>query len=308
MLCSYYTTKPAQKASLLWSSCTSFFDNILSFLHLLPCLGIIGLAAIFQDSFFGVIQECPFGIELRMEVDLYNHIIEGTFLARPNRFVAHVQVQGETEIAHVKNTSRLKELLIPGARVFLEDCSMDKQRKTKYSLIAVCKGGQVVNIDSQIPNAVIYEGILDGKIDALQNISELKREVQYKSSRFDLAFVQKGQPGFVEVKGVTLEKDGVAAFPGAPTTRGEKHILEMMDAVQNGYLGYIIFLIQLQCVQSLCLHWNIDQNFANALLRAKNAGVNILAYNSVVSPNKIEIQHEIPIDFCFRDTSEFMMK
>ena len=241
---------------------------------------------------------------------MYHKIIHGTFLKRPNRFLAHVLIDGKEEIAHVKNTSRLKELLLPGAKILLEDHASNPNRKTKYSLVAVWKGAQLINIDSQIPNATVYQGILDGKVEALKNITTLKKEVQYKNSRFDLAFEQDGihglQKGYIEVKGVTLEHNGIVAFPGAPTTRGVKHIIEMVDVVQNGYLGYIIFLIQLTGVQALRFHLSMDKQFAEAMVYAKENGVHVLAFDSIVTENDIAMNLPIPIDFTLRETTEFL--
>ena len=241
---------------------------------------------------------------------MYHNIIQGIFLKRPNRFLAHVLVDGKEEIAHVKNTSRLKELLVPGARVFLEDNSSKPTRKTKYSLISVWKGDQLINIDSQVPNTAVYQGILAGKVAPLRDVRALKTEVHYKNSRFDLAFEQAGangmQKGYIEVKGVTLEHEGFVAFPGAPTTRGVKHIHEMVDAVQNGYLGYIIFLIQLTDVQGLRFHFSMDQKFAEAMVYAKDHGVEVLAFDSIVTKNDIVMNQPIPIDFTLGETTEFL--
>lgn len=228
---------------------------------------------------------------------MYNNIVEGIFLKRPNRFIAHVLIGQKEEIAHVKNTSRCWELLVPGARVLLEDNSMKENRKTKYSLIAVYKNDLLINIDSQIPNEVVYNAIVDGKVCGLEHISDLKREVKYKNSRFDMAFVKDGQKGFVEVKGVTLEQDGIVMFPGAPTTRGEKHVLEMIDAVENGYLGYIIFLVQIENIKEFRLHWEMDEKFSRAMVLAKKSGVHIQAYDSMVFRDKLILNHRLPLNF-----------
>lgn len=236
---------------------------------------------------------------------MYNRIVEGVFLTRPNRFIAHVLIDGREEIAHVKNTSRCWELLIPGAKVLLEDNSLNKNRKTKYSLIAVYKNNILINIDSQIPNEVVYNAILDGKVFGLEHISNLKREVKYKNSRFDMAFVKDGQSGFIEVKGVTLEKDGIVMFPGAPTTRGTKHVLEMIDAVENGYLGYIIFLVQIENIKEFRLHWKMDEKFSNAMVLAKKNGITIQAYDSMVFKDKLILNHQLPLNFENKDPIVF---
>lgn len=245
-----------------------------------------------------------------LEANLYNKIVTGTFLKRPNRFIAHVLINGKEEIAHVKNTSRMKELLKPGTKVLLEDNSSNINRKTKFSLISAWKGDMLINIDSQVPNSVVYKGILDGKVEELKNISSLKPEVKYKNSRFDIAFEQNtpegNRKGFIEIKGVTLEHNGYVAFPGAPTTRGVKHVLEMADAVKNGYLGYIIFLVQLTGIKGMCFHMSMDKNFAESMVFAKENGVQILAYDSIVTENDIVMNKAVPIDFSLRETTEFI--
>ena len=172
-------------------------------------------------------------------------MVRGIFYQRLNRFVAEVYIDGQKEKVHVKNTGRLKELLIQNVEVLLEE-SNDPNRKTKYSLIAVKKGERWVNIDSQAPNTVAYEAILDGKIAEIGTVQKLKKEVKYGDSRFDLYFETQEERGFIEVKGVTLEKDGVAVFPDAPTSRGTKHVLELMKAVEEGYKGIVLFIIQME--------------------------------------------------------------
>ena len=159
----------------------------------------------------------------------YEKVIEAIFLKRPNRFIAHVLINGKEEIVHVRNTGRCEELLIPGARVILEDCSHNKNRKTKFSLIAVWKGHMLVNMDSQIPNAAVFKAIKENRIVCLENLKHMKREVTFGNSRFDIYFESEKEKGFIEIKGVTLEDNKIAMFPDAPTKRGTKHVLEMIE-------------------------------------------------------------------------------
>lgn len=178
----------------------------------------------------------------------YGEIIQGQFSKRINRFIAEVFIEGVKERVHIKNTGRLKELFIPEADVLLER-SNNPDRKTKFSLVAVDKNGQWVNIDSQAPNKVAFEALQNGKISEFGLVNTIKREVTYGASRFDLYFEQGEQRGFIEVKGVTLERDGVCSFPDAPTTRGTKHVLELVKAVQEGYTCAILLVVQLKGCQ-----------------------------------------------------------
>jgi len=207
-----------------------------------------------------------------------------------------VIVDGQEEIVHVKNTGRCREILQEGATIILEKAT-NINRKTKYSLIAVYKGDVLVNIDSQVPNMVVYEGILDEKIEEINNVTKLSREVCYGNSRFDLYFESNGKKGFIEVKGVTLESDGIALFPDAPTERGCKHVYEMIKAVEEGYAGYIFFLIQLKGVRYFTPHVIRDPKFAMALKLAREKGVTILAYDSVVLEDEITIG--VPLEIVF---------
>lgn len=227
----------------------------------------------------------------------YTLMKKATFLERPNRFTARVAIEGREEVVHVKNTGRCREILQKGCIVILEK-AVKKERKTGYSLIAAYKGDVLINIDSQVPNLVVYEGLLEGKVKELPPITRAAREVRYGNSRFDLAFESDGHKGFIEVKGVTLEQEGIALFPDAPTERGRKHVLEMVKAVEEGYLGVILFLIQMKGIQYFTPNELQDPKFAEALKYATAKGVQILAYDSVVTedgiimgdPVKVEIQ------------------
>ena len=227
---------------------------------------------------------------------IYKKVIEAIFLKRPNRFIAQVLIDGKEEIVHVKNTGRCKELLLSGARVILEDCSHNPNRKTKYSLIAVWKGDMLVNMDSQVPNAVIFDALKTNKIPEFQKLEFIKREVTFGDSRFDIYFESPMEKGFIEIKGVTLEDNGIAMFPDAPTTRGTKHVLEMIEAVREGYRGVILFLIQMNGPKLFRLNWQMDKEFSKAVNLASKNGVEILAYDSIVRNNSISIDKPIEID------------
>jgi len=224
---------------------------------------------------------------------IYTNIVEGFFIDRPNRFIANVDINGAIETVHVKNTGRCREILIPGARVILERAK-NENRKTKYSLIAVYKGDMLINIDSQVPNLVAYEGVLNGKIEEVGIPAFLKREVRYGNSRFDLYFEDGDRRGFIEVKGATLEIDKVVKFPDAPTKRGTKHVYELIDAASNGFEAYVLFIIQMKGVEHFEPNTIMDKAFGEALYKAANSGVKILAYQCNVVENGIEIDSSVP--------------
>ncbi|WIV12644.1 DNA/RNA nuclease SfsA [Proteiniborus sp. MB09-C3] len=226
----------------------------------------------------------------------YTKTVEGIFLKRPNRFIAQVLIDGKEETVHVKNTGRCRELLIPGVKVILEDCSHNPSRKTRYSLIAVWKGDMLVNMDSQVPNAVVFEALREGKVKVIENISYLKREVTFGNSRYDIYYESKNQKGFIEVKGVTLENNHISMFPDAPTERGAKHVLEMIEAVKEGYRGALFFLIQMKGPNVFRLNWQMDKVFSEAVKLASENGVEIFAYDSIVSENGIIIDKPVKID------------
>lgn len=226
----------------------------------------------------------------------YEKIVEAIFLKRPNRFIAHVLIDGVEEIVHVRNTGRCKELLIANARVLLEDCSHNLNRKTKYSLIAVWKGNMLVNIDSQIPNAAVFNALNENRIAGLENLDHIKREVTFGKSRFDIYFESKAEKGFIEVKGVTLEENHIAMFPDAPTERGAKHVLEMIQAVKEGYKGIILFLLQMKGPNLFLPNSVMDKKFSDALKLAHKNGVEILVYDSIIKENSITLDKPVPVD------------
>lgn len=224
----------------------------------------------------------------------YNHIIQGIFIKRINRFVAHVWLDGIEEVVHVKNTGRCKELFIAGTTVILEK-AQNPERKTRFSIIGIYKGNRLINIDSQIPNYVVFEALQSGCISEIADIDKVKKEVTYGNSRFDLYFESAGCKGFIEVKGVTLEDDELVMFPDAPTVRGTKHVLEMIKAVENGYMGCIFFLIQMKGVKSFSPNSKTDPIFSAALQLAAQKGVILLAYDSLVREDEILIGDRVDI-------------
>lgn len=216
----------------------------------------------------------------------YNNMVSGIFLARPNRFIAHVEIGGKEEICHVKNTGRCKELLIPGARVWCQQFDNSK-RKTKFDLIAVEKGDRLINMDSQAPNAATKEWLLAG---GLGEISELKGEYTHGDSRFDFSFMKDGRRCFLEVKGVTLEHDGVCAFPDAPTERGAKHLRGLTKLAREGYGAYVLFVIQMADVKYIHPNDATDPNFGATLREAAKNGVQVLAVDCAVAENSMELR------------------
>ena len=202
----------------------------------------------------------------------YSNMVPGKFLARPNRFIAHVEIDGNTEIVHVKNTGRCRELLPLGAEVWCHK-SDNPNRKTKYDLITVRKGERLINMDSQAPNIAAGEWLRSG---GLGEIAHLKAEAFHGDSRFDFAFEKDGKSCFLEVKGVTLENDGVCAFPDAPTERGAKHLKGLTQLAQEGYGAYVLFVIQMADVKYLHPNDATDPAFGKALREAAAAGVEIL--------------------------------
>lgn len=215
----------------------------------------------------------------------YSRIIKGKFISRPNRFIAYVNILGDTELVHVKNTGRCKELLIPDAVVYLS-VSDNPARKTKYDLIAVEKATQggvvLINMDSQVVNDVAEEYLKEQFPNAT-----VRREVTFGNSRFDFYIEEKDRRIFCEVKGVTLENKGVVSFPDAPTSRGVKHLKELITAKEQGYDAFVLFVIQMENVKYLTPNDITHKEFGDALRKAKNSGVEIIAINSFVSPDTI---------------------
>lgn len=228
---------------------------------------------------------------------IYQNIEKGIFLERPNRFIAKVNINGKEETVHVKNTGRCKELLIKGCTVYLS-VSDNPNRKTSYDLIAVEKYREnksplLVNIDSQIPNDVTEEFLKQGNIFSKKAV--IKREVKYGDSRFDFYIEDGKEKAFLEVKGVTLEQDGVAMFPDAPTLRGIKHINELVKAKKEGYGAYILFVIQMKEVSLFKPNVVTHKDFADALKYAKENGVKIMAMDCAITENSIKIDSSVRV-------------
>lgn len=222
----------------------------------------------------------------------YNNIVSGRFLERPNRFIAYVELEGRRERVHVKNTGRCRELLLPGAVVYLEK-SDNPGRATAYDLVAVQKGEQIVNIDSQAPNKAVREW-LDKKV-FFPDLRLIRPETSYGSSRLDF-YLETGQEKiFMEVKGVTLEQDGVVSFPDAPSDRAVKHVEELMAAKREGYRVFVMFVIQMRKVKLFTPNRKTHPEFAEALSRAAEAGVELLAYDCSVTESGMEIDSPVRV-------------
>ena len=221
----------------------------------------------------------------------YANMVAGKFLARPNRFIAHVEIDGQLEICHVKNTGRCRELLIPGVRVWCQK-SNNPARKTQYDLICVQKGSRLINMDSQAPNAAAKEWLLQG---GLGSIDDLKPESFHGSSRFDFSFSKDGIPCLLEVKGVTLENDGICAFPDAPTQRGARHLRHLTQAAKDGYSCFVLFVIQMSDVSYLHPNDATDPDFGAALREAAAEGVTVLAMHCTVTEDTMVLRQSIPV-------------
>lgn len=224
----------------------------------------------------------------------YTNMVHGSFEKKLNRFMAEVYVNGIKEQVHIKNTGRLTNLLQPGVEVLLE-FNDRPNRKTRFSLISVAKGGGWVNIDSLAPNRMAFEALKAGKLSEFGVVNHIQREVTYGDSRFDLYFEKDDEKGFIEIKGVTLEQDGVAMFPDAPTSRGTKHVLELIRAAQEGYTCAILFIVQMKGCCFLAPHREMDRAFADALRQASLQGVQILAYDALVEEDACIIDAPLPV-------------
>ena len=221
----------------------------------------------------------------------YGQMVPGRFLARPNRFIAHIEIDGKTEICHVKNTGRCRELLPPGAKVWCE-VAQNPSRKTKFDLITVEKGSRLINMDSQAPNDAAKEWLLAGGLGPIEN---LRPETVHGGSRFDFSFTLDGRPCLLEVKGVTLENDGICAFPDAPTERGARHLRELAQAAKDGYGAYILFVIQMSDVRYLHPNDATDSEFGAALRQAAAAGVKVMAVDCHVEADAMVIGEPVEV-------------
>lgn len=222
----------------------------------------------------------------------YKRITEGRFISRANRFIATVEMEGVPTTVHVKNTGRCRELLVPGTTVYLA-VSDNPSRKTKYDLIAVDKNGLLINMDSQIPNDIAAEWLPESGLFSPDAI--IRREVTCGQSRFDFMICEDGKTSYLEVKGVTLETDGVARFPDAPTERGAKHLRELTALAKQGIGAYVLFVIQMKQIRELHPNDTMDPAFGTALREAAQAGVVIRAVDCIVTPESITADKEVKI-------------
>lgn len=223
---------------------------------------------------------------------IYENIVTGNFLSRPNRFIAQVNINGINETVHVKNTGRCKELLTENAKVLCQHFA-NTSRKTAYDLISVYKGDRLINMDSQAPNKVFKE-FLEKNI-LFENIEIIKPECKYQNSRFDFYVKTADKEIFIEVKGVTLEENGVVLFPDAPTERGIKHLNELITAKNQGYDAYVVFVVQMENVKYFTPNSKTHKAFAQALSNAKNNGVNVLCYDCKVTETTLDINNPVEV-------------
>ena len=243
----------------------------------------------------------------------YEHIVAGTFISRPNRFIAHVETGNRTVVCHVKNTGRCRELLIPGVTVILEfhPDAVLSGRKTEYDLIGVYKNGLLINMDSQAPNKAAWEWLVSlggGQYTEKNHYPlgsyvpfDIRREVTHGDSRFDLAFYLRNRdtkavsPAFMEVKGVTLEENGLALFPDAPTKRGIKHLKGLIRAHEEGYEAYVLFVIQMKGILGFTPNDITHPAFGETLRQAREAGVHVLAYDCLVNPDTMTVDSPVKV-------------
>lgn len=228
----------------------------------------------------------------------YKKVVKGKFIERPNRFIARVMIDGKAETVHVKNTGRCRELLLPDSTVYLA-VSDNPARKTKYDLVGVEKKRRgkpdlMINMDSQAPNGAAEEWLKNGNLFSSEAV--VRREVKYGKSRFDFYIEDRGRRAFLEVKGVTLENDGTAMFPDAPTERGVKHIRELMDCLRDGYEAYILFVIQMKEITLFRPNCEMHREFAEVLREAQQAGVRIIAVDCAVTDSSMTIEDFVEIN------------
>ena len=224
----------------------------------------------------------------------YHHLEKAVFRERKNRFVAEVEKDGRPLLVHVPNTGRCRELFVAGAEVYI-DRSANGARKYPYSLVIVRKGDQLVHIDSAGANRLVEEGLRDGIIPGLEDVDSVEREKTFGRSRFDFRFQKGEQTCYMEVKGVTLEENGVAMFPDAPTERGARHLRELVKAKEEGFGAYVLFAVQMKGVDSFMPHKERDPRFRESLRAAYEGGVAVIVCDTVVTPEDIHLDREIPM-------------
>lgn len=222
----------------------------------------------------------------------YKNIKRARFIDRPNRFIANIEIDGSREVCHVKNTGRCRELLRPNAEIFVQE-SDNPKRSTRYDLISVYKGRRLINMDSQVPNKIFHEWLLKGNL--FGSIKLIRPEYKYKNSRFDFYVETDEKKVLVEVKGVTLEEDGVVMFPDAPTERGLKHLNELMGSLDEGFEAYVVFVVQMEGVLYFTPNMKTHEAFGNTLRLAENKGVSLLAVDCEVTENSIALKNPVDI-------------
>ncbi len=222
----------------------------------------------------------------------YKQVLPARFIARPNRFIALAEIGGAEQVCHVKNTGRCRELLLPGAQVFVAKAENPK-RKTGYDLISVYKGDRLINIDSQAPNRLFAEWVQQGGL--FHDVTLLRPETTYGASRFDFYIEAAGRKIFAEIKGVTLEENGAVFFPDAPTERGVKHLRELTAALGEGYDAYAVFIVQMKGATRFSPNDNTHPAFGAALRQAAAAGVRVLAVDCSVTADSIQIADSVPV-------------
>ena len=224
----------------------------------------------------------------------YKNINKAVFIDRPNRFIARCEINEQVETVHVKNTGRCKELLIPGTTVFLEKFNA-QTRKTNYDLISVIKGNRIINIDSQAPNKIFLEWAKSGRF--LPDILLIKPEYRFLNSRFDFYIETPFKKIFIEIKGATLENNGVVMFPDAPTQRGLKHISELIEVKKKGYEAYIIFVIQMENAKYFMPNYITHKAFADKLKECDDNWVNVAAFDTIVTEKSIVLNNEVEVRY-----------
>lgn len=224
-----------------------------------------------------------------------NKILRAKFKKRPNRFQAYVELNGEEIMVHVPNTGRCREILTLGTTVILRE-ENNPNRKTKYDLIGAYKGEKFINIDSQFPNKVVFEALKNKKIEIVKNYNSIMKEKTFGNSRFDFKLMNKNnQEYYLEVKGVTFEDKGICKFPDAPTERGRKHLLELINVIESGRKAGVLFLITMDDVDYFTPYKEMDIEFANALKLAQEKGVDILAYSCNTKEDLVELYKPVNV-------------
>jgi len=219
----------------------------------------------------------------------YDKVVEARFIERKNRFIAECEINGKVESVHIRNTGRCGELFVPDARVYLEPAPAEALRSTRWSLVSVERNGRIFNVDSSAPNRLFKEAVEEGSLvlPGIGDVQQVKGEVGFGSSRLDFFIKGSLRDAFAEVKGVTLEQNGVARFPDAPTERGIKHLNELTHAVDSGYAAFAVFIIKFQGARSFSPNWDTHPEFGFALKKAREHGVEIIAVECCVVPDEI---------------------